>query len=486
MKNDNRIILSLFLFFSVVTLFAQQDSQKKLALIIGAQNYASLPPLRNAISDAQAMTTTLKSKGFEVETLYDPKSKKEIRDAITRYYNVMRDAVGAVGIFFYAGHGTQFEGMNYIIPTQAPLDNPGDLEEYCVKMNYVMDVLKTSTKSLNIVMLDACRSIPSFTRDSGQGLTRMEAPQGSIVIFATQPGKVASDGMGSNGLFTSKFLKIVNEPGLNITEVFKKVKQEVYAESNQQQLPSVEDNSIGGDFYFSAETFSAATNPVQKTLAQPNPVNQETLPPVQPEKSIDPNAPVDFGYGPGKFEVTKIGSQKWVKVNLNTSSFSDGTPILHAKTIEEWKRAGATGTPAWCYYDNDPGYGKDYGRLYNWYAVNNARGLCPAGYHLPSDREWKMLVEQLGSDPGKKMKPNGEWSEKSLKEKAVGFSGLPGGSRNSDGLFDELHVRGKWWSSTEYDEITAWGRSLKDEYVNVYKDSYPKVQGFSVRCLKDE
>jgi LmbE family N-acetylglucosaminyl deacetylase len=242
--------ISILLFLLAIPSLGQGTNGKRVALVIGAQNYTNLPPLRNSLNDAKSIGLALKEKGFQVETVLDPKTKRDIKDAINRYFLLMREEVGAVGIIFYAGHGMQFEGDNYIIPIAASLQNPGDLEDYCVKMNTVMSVLKTSTKSLNILLLDACRTLPSFTRASEQGLTRMDAPQGAIIVFATQPGKVASDGTGTNGLFTSKFLNAMDEPNLNIYEVFKRVKQEVYSESKETQLPSVEDNSMGGDFFF--------------------------------------------------------------------------------------------------------------------------------------------------------------------------------------------------------------------------------------------
>jgi uncharacterized caspase-like protein len=218
--------------------------------VIGAQNYTKLPLLRNSINDARSITAVLAEKGFEVDALYDPKSKTEIKEAVNRYYNQMKDKIGAVGIIYYAGHGIQYEGDNYLIPTSASLQNPSDLEDQCVKMNQVMMILRASSHSLNILLLDACRSLPSFSRDSEEGLAKMNAPEGSIIVFAAQPGKKASDGTGTNGLFTSKLIRAINEPNLNITDVFKMVKQEVYQDSKQSQLPSVEDNSIGGDFFF--------------------------------------------------------------------------------------------------------------------------------------------------------------------------------------------------------------------------------------------
>jgi hypothetical protein len=161
----------------------------------------------------------------------------------------------------------QYQGDNYNIPVTASLDNPGDLEDYCLKMTTMMSILNSTNKSLNILLLDACRSLPSFTRNVEQGLTKIPAPEGTIVVFAAQAGKVASDGNGTNGLFTSKLLQALKEPGLNITDVFQKVKREVYMESKQAQLPSVEDNTIGGEFFFT---------PGDKTLVnQPNTVSQQ-------------------------------------------------------------------------------------------------------------------------------------------------------------------------------------------------------------------
>jgi TolB-like protein len=249
----NRVFSITLILIFVISGLAAQTPTKKVALIIGAQNYTTLPRLRNSLNDARAMSAKLKTKGFQVEVLYDPKTKGEVRDAITRYYNIMSNQSGGVGLIFYAGHGMQYDGDNYIIPTSASLQNPGDLDDQCVKINTVMAVMKSSGKSLNILILDACRSLTSFTRSTEQGLSRMEAPQGSIIVFAAQQGKVASDGTGQNGLFTSKLMKALDEPNLNITDVFKKVKREVYAESNETQLPSVEDNSVGGDFYFTKE-----------------------------------------------------------------------------------------------------------------------------------------------------------------------------------------------------------------------------------------
>jgi uncharacterized caspase-like protein len=145
------LLLSLFALNSL----SQEQTPARIALVIGVQNYVSVPVLQHSLNDAADMESALKSKGFKVETLYDPKSKKEIKDAITRYYNAMRVRTGAVGIIYYAGHGTQYEGENYLIPASAVLQIPGDMEDQCVKMNSFMSVVNSSNDNLNIFLIDA-------------------------------------------------------------------------------------------------------------------------------------------------------------------------------------------------------------------------------------------------------------------------------------------------------------------------------------------
>jgi uncharacterized protein (TIGR02145 family) len=184
-------------------------------------------------------------------------------------------------------------------------------------------------------------------------------------------------------------------------------------------------------------------------------------------------------------EVT-IGSQVWMTKNLDVATFRNGDPIPQAKTDEEWEKAGENIQPAWCYYDNDPANGAKYGKLYNWYAVNDSRGLAPVGYHVPSDAEWAELKDFLGKDAGKKMKSTTGWDGDGNGTESSGFSGLPGGSRYGDGTFLGIGEDGYWWSSTESSTFSAWNRSLgygfDDVFINYYL--YNKTYGFSVRCLR--
>jgi len=188
------------------------------------------------------------------------------------------------------------------------------------------------------------------------------------------------------------------------------------------------------------------------------------------------------------FKEVKIGKQIWMAENLNVDKFRNGDPIPEAKTDGEWERAGENKQPAWCYYNNDPTNGAKYGKLYNWYAINDARGLAPKGWHVPSDNEWTSPTNYLGAIEiaGKKMKSSSGWyGNDGNGTNESGFNGLPGGSRFSDGPFSDVGKDGNWWSSTELSTGLAWYRVLGYDDGSVFRDLNDKGDGFSVRCLRD-
>ena len=147
-----------------------------------------------------------------------------------------------------------------------------------------------------------------------------------------------------------------------------------------------------------------------------------------------------------------IGTQVWMTKNLDVSKFRNGDPIPEAKTNEEWENAGKNKQPAWCYYNNDPKNGEKYGKLYNWYAVIDPRGLAPNGYHIPSREEWQTLIKSSGKDgydAANKLKSKTGWfgetgySGKPIKNgiDTYGFSAMPAGTRKSDGKFYDINSR---------------------------------------------
>ena len=188
-----------------------------------------------------------------------------------------------------------------------------------------------------------------------------------------------------------------------------------------------------------------------------------------------------------RFNSVKIGNQIWMTENLNIGRFQNGDIIPEAKTAEEWKAAGNTKRPAWCYYHNDPKNGDKYGKLYNWYAVKDTRGLAPEGWHVPSDAEWTVLSTFLGGKDvaGKKMKSTSGWDDNGNGTNSSGFSGLPGGYRSYYGDFANVGGSGHWWSTSESYETAAWSRRLSYYYSDLIRDDYSKNYGFSVRCVRD-
>ncbi|MEI6089318.1 MAG: FISUMP domain-containing protein [bacterium] len=187
-----------------------------------------------------------------------------------------------------------------------------------------------------------------------------------------------------------------------------------------------------------------------------------------------------------KDEIT-IGTQVWKTKNLDVSTYRDGTTIPQVTDANEW--ANLT-TGAWCYNDNDPANGAIYGKLYNWYAVNDPRGLAPDGWHVPSDAEWSTLSTYLGgvSVAGGKLKEEGttHWTSPNPgATNETGFTALPGGYREYYGTFNPIGTTGYWWSSTEGGTTAARGRNLYFYYSYLYSYDGHKGNGLSVRCIKD-
>ncbi|SRR5260221_8852775 len=187
------------------------------------------------------------------------------------------------------------------------------------------------------------------------------------------------------------------------------------------------------------------------------------------------------------YKKISIDNQVWMAENLNVGNFRNGDPILQAKTDDEWARAGKEGKAAWCDYENKPENGTKYGKLYNWFAVNDQRGLAPEGWHVPTDAEWRQTTLFLGGEDaaGTKMKSPEGWTHDGNGTNVSGFSGLPGGSRNRFGAFDYIGHVTYWWCSTPYDSDFAWYRVIDEVPWYVYRTNYYKQNGYSVRCIRD-
>ena len=182
--------------------------------------------------------------------------------------------------------------------------------------------------------------------------------------------------------------------------------------------------------------------------------------------------------------VVTIGTQVWTSKNLDVATYRNGDVIPQVQDQAAW--ADLT-TGAWCYYDNDASNGTKYGKLYNWYAVNDPRGLAPNGYHMPTEAEWTLLTDYLGgeSEAGTKMKSTSGWKNNGNGTNISGFSGLPGGYRSDDGTFSFIVNYGYWWCYAESIASYAWYRDLSYLDGNVHRCGDDEKSGFSVRCLRD-
>ena len=195
--------------------------------------------------------------------------------------------------------------------------------------------------------------------------------------------------------------------------------------------------------------------------------------------------------GTGKYPSVFIVNQTWMEKNLDVGYYRNGDKIPQVKDPVKW---GTLTTGAWCWYNNDSVFGAVYGKLYNWYAVNDPRGLAPIGWHVATDAEWDTLLTHLKHNPGGKLKDTGTieagtglWYAPNKKAiNTSGFTALPGGRRwYDDGVFYELGYRGYWWTSTEYALYNSWCRLMDYDGAWIYRTFNVKSDGFSVRCVKD-
>jgi hypothetical protein len=222
--------------------------ESRVALVIGNAAY-QVGPLRNPVNDARDITRILRQLGFQVIHREDL-GKAAMEDAIAEFGDAIRGKTG-VALFYYAGHGMQVGGRNYLVPVNANLSRENEVALRTIVLDLVMMQLESLRDRTNIVILDACRNNP-FTRSfrsASNGLALMEAPSGTLVAYSTAPGTVASDGPGANGIYTEELLKAMILPSLQIEDVFKRVRAKVQERTRDEQRPW-ESSSLIGDFYF--------------------------------------------------------------------------------------------------------------------------------------------------------------------------------------------------------------------------------------------
>ncbi|MDR1636932.1 MAG: caspase family protein [Treponema sp.] len=282
----NRIgLVWLFLVLSVFSIAAQQ----KYALVIGNGAYRNLGRLKNPVNDANDMTAALRGLGFTVDTLTDA-GRVQMEDAVERFKNRLSVSKNSYGFLFYAGHGVQSRGINYLIPVDADIRSESYLGDRAVSVQAMLDEINRAGNGLNIVVLDACRDNPfGWARSGSRGLQVVGSqPADSIIVYATSAGATAADGEGRNGIFTGELLKNLKTPGIDVNEVFRRTGGDVARVSGGMQRPAVY-NQFYGLAYLGSQSAAQTAQPAARTV-QPAPAPSVT-PAAQPARR---NVPQDL------------------------------------------------------------------------------------------------------------------------------------------------------------------------------------------------
>jgi uncharacterized caspase-like protein len=271
------VFVSVWILASAVSVGAQATREEpRTALVIGNSAYPDTP-LRNPVNDVRAIAKSLRELGFTV-LAYENASKKTMETAVIEFGRRLAD--GGVGLFYYAGHGLQVRGRNYLVPVDAEIDSEATTRIAAVDVDFLLGEMAEAKNRVNIVILDACRNNPfeRKLRGASRGLAAIDAARGTLVAYATAPGSVAADGEGSNGLYTEELLQALREPGLKVEEVFKRVRVGVTNRSKGAQTPW-ESSSLTGDLVVNVtvNVTTPAAAPAATPAALPLTADREAL-----------------------------------------------------------------------------------------------------------------------------------------------------------------------------------------------------------------
>jgi uncharacterized protein (TIGR02145 family) len=509
-----KLVLSLFILLFAITVLAQ-TGEKRIALVIGNNNYLNAP-LKNPVNDANLMESTLKSLGFTVIKKVNA-NRAQMAQAIAEFWKNLGNY--NVALFFFAGHGVQVNGVNYIIPVDASLETQDMVSFEAISVNDVVGKFEEYPQNTNIVILDACRNNPfrSWARSGARGFKAMNPGSGTIIAFATSEGSTAADGEGSNGLFTHNLVKHIKKP-VPIETVFKSTRVDVQKASGGNQSPQ-EWTKLTGDFYFAKPTGNISQN-----LADNN----------EPEAVVFNPGNVEIEYGSISID-TEIGGDLYIDgkkigfVNANSkgnklNKIKTGTHTVRIEGNETWEKtitvskdqtayvisksnkpkdlpdqlydsrdgkyykivkignqvwmaenlAFNYGSGCWA-YDNNLSNVTKYGYLYNW---ETAKNVCPNGWHLPLKSEFETLLNNVGGA--------GNAAYNSLKIGGnSGFSAPLGGWRYFNGNFNLIREYAYFWSSSAYGDADASILYFYSYNSGAYMAYYGRSSGFSVRCIQD-
>lgn len=511
-----------------------QIGQKRLALVIGNGNYLN-SVLANPENDARSMKYSLQKVGFEVLE-YENLSQSQMKKVMDEFGERLKNF--EVGLFFYAGHGIQAKGYNYLIPVDASLKSEEQVEYDCVQADRILALMEASGAKINIMILDACRNNPferSWTRSAtGRGLAFMNAPRGSLIAYSTSPGSMASDGSGSNSIYTSALLESIQIPNITILQMFQNVRSIVINKSNKQQIPW-ESTSLEGDLYL----LNSSLNTNETTIGEIKPLIRYGSIELTTEITgslfldgkylgeIQANNVVPISKIPiGNHLIEIKGGEYWnlssevtensvVSVTsksdlpdskLNTSYAGDFIDLRDNRSYN-WIKIGdliwmknnlnyKTTTGNWCYND-DPQNCDLYGTFYKWDIAKNA---CPVGWRLPTAKELIGLFIPYGKisyagddDKNEEVIYSSIFGTYAPESTSITFENITSDKDLNIVILDEVesgNSRTMFWSSdTKNDRAYAIFFRKAGKYVSyngVHFSSYPKSFLGQVRCVKSQ
>jgi hypothetical protein len=435
-----------FLLALPAALFGQQ----KFALVIGNGAYTSIGRLNNPVNDAADVKGALEGLGFSVELVTDG-SLRQMTDAVDRFARRLSGAADSYGFFFYAGHGVQSNGENYLIPVNANIRREADLAYEALHVQRALDYMQEAGNALNVVVLDACRDNPfSWKRGGSRGLSVVSAqPPGSIIVYATSAGSTAADGAGRNGIFTAQLLGNLKNQDLEVYDLFRRTMADVRRASNNTQVPAIY-SQLDTNAWLGRRPAVTHTTPAVSPQPAPAPVRPTPPQPAPVRPAATPQRPA-----PDAAKVYKIGdigpAGGWIF--YDKGSFSDGWRYLEAAPRD------AGGSIAWGLY------GKDVAGTEK--AVGSGR------------RNTQLILEAL-----RRAGETGRAAQICAAFEAGGFKDwfLPS-KGELDLMYKNLKTRDlgnfqNWyWSSSELDNSYAWGQRFSDgDQVNDYKTNANSVR----------
>jgi hypothetical protein len=312
----------LFLVISIFALCSAAYAQQKFALVIGNGAYTNITKLNNPVNDANDMAAALTGLGFTVDKVTNG-SLEQMESAVLRLKARLSASRNTYGFLFYAGHGVQSNGENYLIPVNANIQTENSLRRQAISVQEMLDELNDARNELNIVVLDACRDNPfPWKRSGSRGLQVVgNQPSDSIIVFATSAGSTAADGAGSNGLFTSHLLNNLKKPGLEVTEVFRLTMGDVASSSGNQQRPAIY-NQFTGLAYLGSRP-APVTQPAPAVTVTPPapapvvpvtpPASTVTIVPALPPTPVQPATVIGGEDGAARPFTSTANFEEWLK-----------------------------------------------------------------------------------------------------------------------------------------------------------------------------